>query len=101
GAASGIGAATARIFVEARADLALAWYPPDRPDIGPVGQAVDGWAGKAVVAEVDVTKSADVDTLTARAVRELGGLHIVIASAGISRRRNLTDLDDAVLHLVL
>ena len=29
GAASGIGAATARIFAEAGADLALAWYPPE------------------------------------------------------------------------
>ena len=34
GAASGIGAATARVFAEAGANVALAWYPPDGHDIG-------------------------------------------------------------------
>jgi 3-oxoacyl-[acyl-carrier protein] reductase len=41
GAASGIGAATARIYAEAGADLALAWYPPDGHDIEPVRKAVE------------------------------------------------------------
>ena len=71
GAASGIGAATARIFPEAGADLALAWYPPDGHDIEPVRKAVERSGRKAVVAEVDVTKSADVDALTV-ALREIG-----------------------------
>jgi 3-oxoacyl-[acyl-carrier protein] reductase len=101
GAASGIGAATARIFAEAGADLALAWYPPDGHDIEPVRRAVEKAGRKAVVAAVDVTRTADVDDLVARAVRELGGLHIAVANAGIARKVELADLDDAAWNKVL
>jgi 3-oxoacyl-[acyl-carrier protein] reductase len=101
GAASGIGAATAQVFAEAGADLALAWYPPDGHDIEPVRRAAEKVGRKVVVAEVDVTKTADVDALTARAVRELGGLHIAVANAGIARKIALADLDDATWNKVL
>jgi 3-oxoacyl-[acyl-carrier protein] reductase len=101
GAASGIGAATAQIYAEAGADLALAWYPPDGHDIEPVRAAVERTGRRAIVAEVDVTNSADVDALTARAVRELGGLHIVVANAGIARKVELANLDDAAFNKVL
>jgi len=101
GAASGIGAATARIYAEAGADLALAWYPPDGHDIEPVRRAAERAGRRVVVAEVDVTKTADVEALVARAVRELGGMHIVVANAGIARRVPLPELDDAAWNNVL
>jgi 3-oxoacyl-[acyl-carrier protein] reductase len=101
GAASGIGAATARIYAEAGADVALAWYPPDGHDIEPVRKAVEQTGRRAVVMEVDVTKTADVDALVAKAARELGGLHIVVANAGIARKVALEDLDDAAWNKVL
>jgi len=101
GAASGIGAATARVFAEAGADLALAWYPPDGHDIAPVVAAVEAAGRRAVVAEVDVTRTVDVDALVHRAVDELGGLHVVVANAGIARKVELADLDDAAWDLVL
>lgn len=102
GAASGIGAATARIFAEAGADLALAWYPPDKHDIEPVRKAVQKAGRKVVVAEVDVTKTADVDALVAKAVAELGGMHVVVANAGIARRVvEASDLDDAAWNRVV
>jgi 3-oxoacyl-[acyl-carrier protein] reductase len=101
GAASGIGAATARIYAEAGADLALAWYPPDGHDIEPVRKAVEKAGRKVVVEAVDVTKTADVDGLVARAVRELGGMHIVVANAGIARKVELQDLDDAAWNKVV
>src|SRR5262249_10309650 len=101
GAASGIGAATARIYAEAGADLALAWYPPDGHDIEPVRRAAEKAGRKVVVAEVDVTKSADVEGLVERAVRELGGMHIVVANAGIARKVELEDLDDAAWDKVV
>ena len=99
GAASGIGAATARVYAEAGADLALAWYPPDGHDIEPVRRAAEKEGRKVVVAEVDVTKVADVEALVAQAVRELGGMHIVVANAGIARKVELADLDDAAWRL--
>lgn len=101
GAASGIGAATARVFAEAGADLALAWYPPDGHDIGPVVAAVEQAGRRAVVAEVDVTRTGDVDALVQRAVEELGGMHVVVANAGIARKVELADLDDEAWDLVL
>jgi len=101
GAASGIGAATARVFAEAGADLALAWYPPDGHDIGPVVAAVERAGRRAVVAEVDVTRTVDVDQLVQRAVEELGGMHVVVANAGIARKVELADLDDEAWNLVV
>lgn len=101
GAASGIGAATAQIFAEAGADLALAWYPADGHDIEPVRAAAEKAGSRVVVAAVDVTKTADVDALVAKAVAELGGMHIVVANAGIARKVALADLDDAAWNQVL
>jgi 3-oxoacyl-[acyl-carrier protein] reductase len=101
GAASGIGAATARVYAAAGADLALAWYPPDGHDIDPVRRAAEKAGRRVVVAAVDVTQSAEVDALVARAAQELGGLHIVVANAGIARRVALQDLDDAHWNKVL
>lgn len=101
GAASGIGAATAQIFAEAGADLALAWYPADGHDIEPVRAAAEKAGSRVVVAAVDVTQTADVDALVAKAVAELGGMHIVVANAGIARKVALADLDDAAWNQVL
>jgi 3-oxoacyl-[acyl-carrier protein] reductase len=101
GAASGIGAATARVYAAAGANLALAWYPPDGHDIDPVRYAAEKAGSRVVVAAVDVTKSAEVDALVARAAHELGGLHIVVANAGIARKVALHDLDDANWNKVL
>src|ERR1700688_78837 len=92
GAASGIGAATARIFAAAGADLALTWYPPDGHDIEPVRRAAEPAGRRVVVAAVDVSKVAEVDAFVVQAVRELGALHIVVANAGIARKVKLEDL---------
>ena len=56
---------------------------------------------RVVVAEVDVTRTADVDALVARAVKDLGGMHIVVANAGIARKVQLADLDDAAWDKVV
>jgi len=101
GAASGIGAATAKIFAAAGADLALAWYPPDGHDIEPVRQAAGELGRRVVVMEVDVTKTADVDAFIDRAAKELGGVHIAVANAGIARKVELEDLDDDAWNLVV
>jgi 3-oxoacyl-[acyl-carrier protein] reductase len=101
GAASGIGAATARILAEAGADLALAWYPPDGHDIEPVVEAVRAAGRRAVVAPVDVSRTEDVDALVEQAVSELGGMHVVVANAGIARKVALEDLDDAAWQRVV
>ncbi len=94
GAASGIGAATARIFAAAGADLALAWYPPDGHDIELVRRDVEAMGRRCVVEAVDVTSTNDVARLTQRAVDELGGVHVAVANAGIAHKISLENLDD-------
>ena len=91
GAASGIGAATARAFAGAGADLALAWYPPDGYDVGPVAADARAAGVRAITGEVDVRDAAQVQRLTGRAVAELGAVDIMVANAGIARREPLPE----------
>ncbi len=101
GAASGIGAATARIFAAAGADVALAWYPPDGHDIEPVRQAVEAAGRRAIVQAVDVTNADDIDRFVAHTIDELGRIDILVANAGIARKVALADLDDNEWHKVI
>jgi 3-oxoacyl-[acyl-carrier protein] reductase len=101
GAASGIGAATARVFAEAGANVALAWYPPDGHDVGLVEEAVAKAGGRSIAVEVDVRRTADVDAIVAQAVAEFGSLDIVVANAGIARKVALEDLDDEAWNTVI
>jgi 3-oxoacyl-[acyl-carrier protein] reductase len=91
GAASGIGAATARVFAAAGADLGLAWYPPDGHDIGPVLADVAATGAKAIAVETDVRDPQHVRKLIDRAVSELGSADIVLANAGIARREPIPE----------
>ena len=56
---------------------------------------------RVVVAAVDVCDPAAVDALVAAAVKKLGGMHIVVANAGIARKVALQDLDDGAWNKVL
>ncbi len=102
GAASGIGAATARVFAEAGADLALAWYSPDGHDIEPVRRDAERSGARVVIEDVDVRSQADVDRLVHVAIDTLGGLDIVVANAGIARiEHRPEDVTDEQWSLVL
>jgi 3-oxoacyl-[acyl-carrier protein] reductase len=94
GAASGIGAATARVFAEAGADVALAWYPGDPHDPEPVRAAVEAAGRRALICECDVRNADHVDGLVERCVAELGRVDIAVANAGIARTVPLERLDD-------
>ncbi len=101
GAASGIGAATARVFAQAGASVVLAWYPPDGHDVTLVEKAITDGGGRCLVAEADVRRTQDVDAITERAVAEFGRLDIVVANAGIARKVELDRLDDTAWGDVL
>lgn len=94
GAASGIGAATARVFAEAGADVVCGWYPPDPHDVEPTRAAVEAAGRRCLVVEVDVSDTASVDALVARAVDEFGCLDVVVANAAIARDVPFVELDD-------
>ena len=101
GAASGIGAATARVFAQAGADVALAWYPGDPHDAEPVRQAVESIGRRAIVVPVDVRKDGEVDALVTQCVAELGRVDIAVANAGIARTVPLEKLDDEAWYATL
>jgi 3-oxoacyl-[acyl-carrier protein] reductase len=94
GAASGIGAATARVFAEAGADVVAGWYPPDPHDVEPTRRAVESAGRRCLVAEVDVSDTASVTELVARTIEDLGGLDVLVANAAIARDVPTTELDD-------
>jgi 3-oxoacyl-[acyl-carrier protein] reductase len=101
GAASGIGAATARVFAEAGADVVLGWFPADPHDVEPVRRAVESAGRRALVVEVDVSSADQVDALVDRCVGELGRVDIAVANAGIARKVPLEELDDDAWYRTL
>jgi 3-oxoacyl-[acyl-carrier protein] reductase len=94
GAASGIGAATARVFAEAGADVALAWFPGDPHDVAPTAAAVEAAGRRCHVVEVDVADAASVERMVESTVASLGGLDVVLANAAIARDVPFEELDD-------
>lgn len=95
GAASGIGAATARVFAEAGADVAACWYPPDPHDVEPTRRAVEDAGRRCLVCELDVSSTTSVEDAVMQTVTELGRLDIVVANAAIARDVPTAELDDA------
>ena len=89
GASRGLGRAMARALAEAGARVALAGR--SKPDLEATAQLIEDGGGRALVAPTDVTRYAEVETLMERAVRELGGLDIVVNNAGIARVTPFTE----------
>ncbi len=94
GGASGIGAATARVFARAGADVAIPFNPNNEHDVQPVLDDVRAAGRRVLAAPVDIRKTSDVDEFTARTVKELGRLDIVVANAGIARLVPAEDITD-------
>jgi 3-oxoacyl-[acyl-carrier protein] reductase len=101
GAASGIGAATARVFAQAGADVALAWYSRDPHDVQPVREAVEAEGRRALIAEVDVRETWQVDALVDQCLSEFGRVDIAVANAGVARTVPLEQLDDDAWYATL
>ncbi|MFD7291742.1 SDR family NAD(P)-dependent oxidoreductase [Streptomyces sp. NPDC059897] len=89
GGASGIGRATAELLAERGADVAVL----DR-DITDVEKPLRGYAA-------DVTDDTAVRAAVAAAVRDLGGLDVLVNNAGIGAQGTVADNDDAEWHRVL
>jgi 3-oxoacyl-[acyl-carrier protein] reductase len=94
GAASGIGAATVRVFAEAGADVVVGWYAGDPHDVTPAARAVKSAGRRCVVVEADVAQKGAAERMVEAAVGELGRLDVVVANAAIARDVASTELDD-------
>ncbi len=93
GAASGIGRGIALLFAQEGATVALA----DLDEAGgtAVARAIAETGGRAIFERADVSSAADCDRIVRRAVRDLGGLHVLVNNAGIIRRATVVDTSEA------
>ena len=94
GAASGIGRATCVALAQRGIPTVVATYPGDPHDPSQTVAAVEAMGGTAVIIEVDVRDSAQVDRLMADAAARFGGIDVVVANAGILRDSPLLEMTD-------
>ena len=94
GSASGIGAATARVFAEAGADVVAGWYSSDPHDVDQTRAAVENVGRRCLVEDVDVADTDSVDAVVVRTIEEFGRIDIVVANAAVARDVPSPELDD-------
>ena len=95
GASSGIGRAIACAFAEAGAAVVVN-YRSSREEAEQVADAIRKRGGQAVAVQADVSEPEGCDTLFDAIERELGGIDVLVANAGLQRDAAFTDmsLDD-------
>ncbi len=88
GAKRGIGKASALLFAEAGADIAIASRTVGDGDdsLASVAEEVRALGGKCLPVQADVSQKAEVDNLLKQTVDEFGGIDILLNCAGISTR---------------
>jgi 3-oxoacyl-[acyl-carrier protein] reductase len=100
GAARGIGAGTAKRFADEGAAVAIFDINEEQ-----AAETAASLGGRAIGVGVNVTDAASVDAGVARVLDELGGLHVLVNNAGITRDNllfKLTEEDwDAVMNVHL
>src|SRR6266853_3690550 len=82
GGASGIGRATVIRFAEEGADVMVA--DRNQASAEEVAAAATKLGRKAIAHRVDTSDEKQVDEMVERIVKELGGIDIVVAAAGVS-----------------
>ncbi|HEX5465321.1 MAG TPA: glucose 1-dehydrogenase [Candidatus Limnocylindrales bacterium] len=93
GAASGIGAATARLLGAAGAAVVVADL--DAAGAIAVAAAIQAAGGQAEALKVDVTRAEDCRAAVGRCVSSFGGLEILVNCAGIIRRADVVETTEA------
>ncbi len=101
GGASGIGAATARVFARQGAHVSIGWYPGDPHDVAPVADDVRSNDVGCLVRELDVRDPGAIDALVADTAEIFGSVDIAVANAGVARRTPFPDVTDEEWHDLL
>ncbi len=92
-AGSGIGRASAELFAEHGAAIAVADI--DGARAAETVAAIVAAGGRAVAIEADVSKEAAVRSMVDRARSELGGIDVLFNNAGIGKRGKAHELEEA------
>ncbi len=82
GGDSGMGRAAAIAYAREGADVAINYFPSEEPDAREVIALIKAEGRKAIAIPGDLRSEAFCQTLVAEAVRQLGGLDIVVNNAG-------------------
>lgn len=93
GGASGIGRATALLF--AREGAAISVVDLDEVGGRAVGKEIDHEGSRAIFVPCDVTQAGDCQRAVEQTVRDLGGLDVLVNSAGIIRRASVLETTEA------
>ena len=99
GAGAGIGEATAKLFAQQGASVAV--YDRDASDAEGVATAIRAAGGSAFAVAGDVRDDQMVKSAVDRADAEFGGIHILVNNAGIYPRAALIEMSDAQWDEVL
>lgn len=100
GANSGIGKAISLALAEAGADVVVN-YIADPDAANEVVAAVRNFGVRGLAIKADVSVEAEVESMFAQAVAELGTLHIVVPNAGLQRDSSFVDMTLEQWHKVL
>ena len=87
GGDSGMGRAAAIAYAREGADVAINYYPSEEPDAREVIALIEGAGRKGVAIPGDLRDEEFCRQLVARAVKELGGLDIVVSNAARQQTR--------------
>ncbi len=99
GASSGIGEALAREFAARGARVVLGARSIQKLQL--IAGEIRDRGGEAVYCAVDVTKPEECRELIGTAVREFGGVDVLVCNAGLSMRALFDDVDLDVLHRLM
>ena len=99
GGAMGIGRATALLFAQEGATVALADVEADGAEA--VAKEIVGRGGRALAAGVDVGDAGQVQAFVERVVTEFGRLDVMFANAGIAHSARFLEHPEAQWHRVL
>ncbi len=101
GARRGIGAASALLFAEAGADLALCDIEVASGELNAISEKVRSMGRRVVSLKADISQKRDVDNLVTLAVDEFGRIDVLLNNAAISKggpllETILADWDDVI-----
>ncbi len=93
GAGGAIGAATAKVFAAAGAEVALLDL-----DLAAARAQANAISGTALPVVCDVTDAASVDAAFGKIATYFGGVDLVVSNAGAAWQGRIGDVDEEVLH---